>query len=316
LTAVSAATHATRCAAVASRAQQLLRAAPVTPAYRAALAAALGLPSNILSEAPDARWARLVWTCCSAAGGPWEDAVPMAAAVELFMVALDVLDDEEDGDESPLRAELGAARTLNVATGLLLLAQQGLLATAEGATATGILLDAALRACAGQHADLAAEPYRHVSPTDALAVTAGKSAPLVAAACRLGAFAAAADAPTQELYERFGWYLGMAAQLANDLAAIRPGTSGKTDIALGRPTLPLACGALLGLSVDTDAADADTRADLWARGPAQLTWAVAETYCGYARDLIPRLTADHTGQARLAELLRVLGAGAMIDMWA
>jgi geranylgeranyl pyrophosphate synthase len=294
------------CVAVAGRVQALLHSAPVTPPYRVALAAALGLPGNILSEAPDARWARLVWTCCTTAGGSWDDAVPVAAAVELFMVALDVLDDEEDGDESPLRAELGAPRTLNVSTGLLLLAQQGLLATAEGMTAAGILLNAALRACAGQHADLAAEPDRHIGPTDALAVAAGKSAPLVAVACRLGAFAAGADSPTQILYQRFGWYLGMAAQLANDLAAIRPGAGGKTDIALGRPTLPLACGTLPGSSMHARTGDADTRAVLWSSGPAQLTWAVAETYCGYARELIPRLTADCTGHAHLAELLRVL----------
>ena len=61
---------------------------------------------------------------------------------------------------------------------LIRLAQQGLLTTAGGATAAGVLVNAALRACAGQHADLAAEPERHVSPAAALAVTAGKSAPL------------------------------------------------------------------------------------------------------------------------------------------
>src|SRR5205807_7575329 len=124
-------------------------------------------------------------------------------------------------------------------------------------------------------------PDRHVSPTDALAVTAGKSAPLAAVACRLGAFTAQADARTQEIYERFGWYLGMAAQLANDLAAIRPGATVKTDIALGRPTLPLACGGtLLAPSPDAQAGDANTRAGLGSSGPAPLTWAVAGSYCG------------------------------------
>ncbi len=135
-------------AAVADHVHELLRAAPLTPAYRTALAAALEAPGGILSETPEARWTHCVLTCCSAAGGRWEQATATAGTIELFMAALELLDDEEDREESLLRFELGAARLLNVSTGLLFLAQ-GSLTSAGGAQATRILLDWALRACSG-----------------------------------------------------------------------------------------------------------------------------------------------------------------------
>lgn len=286
-------------AAVARHAREVLRAAPVLPAYRAALSAALTLPGNVLSTAPDARWARLVWTCCVAAGGCWENAVPVAVAVDLFMVALDLLDEVEDGDDSPLCADLGAARTLNVSTGLLLLAQRGLLAVAGGAAAADTLLDAGLRACSGQHTDLAPppDPSPPLPLHDVVSVAAEKAGPLVAVACRLGAWRGGADRCAQDVYARFGAYLGVAAQLDNDLAAIRPGAGGKTDIALGRLTLPLTYAAQLGL-ID----DAGERVTPWASGAAHVTWVVAETYRRRALDLIPQLTADPVGHAALTGL--------------
>lgn len=291
--------------AVAGRVREILHAAPLTPAYAAALAAALALPGNVLSAMPDMRWARLVWTCCTAAGGRREHAVPVAAAVEIFMVALDVLDDAEDGEETPLHATLGAAQTLNVSTGLLLLTQKGLLRVAGGAAAAGILLDAGLRACSGQHADLTLTPAAGCGPNDALSVTAGKSASLTAAICQLGALCADAPGSMQETYARFGWHLGMAAQLANDLAAIRPGAT-STDVALGRPTLPLTCAARATPSTERYAPDDHARAALWTGGPAYLTWAVAETYRRRALDLIPQLTGDHANRSALTALLDVL----------
>ncbi|MDQ2831088.1 MAG: polyprenyl synthetase family protein [Chloroflexota bacterium] len=292
--------------AVSEQAERLLDAAPMTPAYRAALIAALHFPGNILSEAPDARWARLVWTCCTAAGGDERQAVRVAAAVELFMVALDVLDDAEDGEESALQAELGAACALNVSTGLLFVAQQGLLAAGNGgddAVLARLLLEAGLHACAGQHADLTGVSERPVGLDDALAVTAGKSASLAAAICQLGAARAGADSATQRLFARFGWYLGMIAQLINDLKGVQPDAVGKTDIALGRPTLPLAHATQLAPTVE---AEPIVRATVWTDGPAQLTWAVAETYRSRALALIPHVTADHANRAALAALLPCL----------
>jgi len=289
--------------AIARCARELLAAADVTPEYRAALHMALAMPGNILSDAPDARWVRLVWTCCTAAGGHWEQVIPVAAAAEIFMVALDVLDDEEDGEVNPLHGALGAARALNVSTGLLLLAQQSLWDLDDGATMARLLLTAGLHACAGQHADLAPQSERCIGLNAALTIAAEKSASLVAALCRLGALCAGADASLQERYGRFGRNVGMVAQLANDIAAMRPDADGKTDITLARPTLPLTYTTLFDRTAAPGGDDAIAPSDPWHGGAGYLTLAVADTYRRYALDLIPHLTDDHVGRAALAALL-------------
>ncbi len=303
-------THDTRddvsCIATAAYAREALRRAPVPPPYRDALAVALAMPGNVLSAAPDARWARLVWTCCAAAGGDPEQVLPLAAAVEVFMVALDLLDDVENAEQTPVLATLGTARALNVSTGLLLLALRDILG-ADGEVAANLLLDAALQACGGQDADLTSGAGRCGDVDEALAITSAKAAPLAAVACRLGALAAGADETTQNLYGRFGCYLGVAAQLANDIAALHPtGSPGKTDMALGRPTLPLVYATHRAHIGAVTAADADPYTALWTDGPVHLTWAVAETYRRYALDLIPRLATTPFGRDALAGLLHPL----------
>jgi len=292
---------------VADQARRALCDAPVTPAYRSALAAALALPGGILSPDPDARWARLVWTCCSAAGGAWTAAVPVAAALELFMVALDLLDDEEDGEDNPLRVQLGAGPALNVATGLLFLAQERMLNAAPDGAAARRLLDAGLQACSGQHADLGAPPDDGVSLQEALEVTAAKAAPLVAAVCGLGAGVAGASDEVQERYAHFGWHVGMVAQLANDIMALRPDAVGKTDVLLRRPTLPVVSALLQQGRVSTAAgATGDDQTAPWTSSGVYLTWAVAETYRRHAVALLPGLTDNAESRAALAGLLDVL----------
>lgn len=302
---MDAGTHRATREAVAARVRDIVRAAPGSDAYRMALTAALSLPGNILSCAGNARWGCLVWTCCVAAGGRWQQAMPVAAAVEVFMAALDVLDDEEDGEVTPLRAALGAARTLNVSTGLLLLAQRSLLAAPGGPELADILLDAGVCACAGQHADLATPSEHGHDPDVALEATAGKSASLVAALCQLGAVCAGANADIQRLYARFGASLGMMMQLRNDIAAVRPKATGKTDIALGRPTLPLARMAHIGVIPEVGVPEAGAGDSVaLRRGQAALvTWTVAETYRRHALDGIPALSTDPDGRAALARLL-------------
>lgn len=290
-------------AAIAGRVRFLLDAASLPPAYREALTLALALPDNILSAAPGGRWACLAWTCCLAAGGQEDHVVPVAAAVELFMVALDVLDDEEDGEETPIRTALSPACALNVSTGLLFLAQQGLL-DAAGPSAVTILLTAGVTACGGQHADLAPTPEQGATLDASLVVTAEKSASLVAAICQLGALCGGAAADLHVRYAQFGRYLGMVVQLTNDLAAIQPGASGKTDIARGRPILPLVDAARHAShpTIGTRS-DADTAMSLWTQGPAYLSWTVADTYRRYALAVIPQLTDDPAHRAALAQLV-------------
>lgn len=288
----------TELGAVVARVREQLASAPVAADYRSALSAALALPGNILSDQPNARWAHPILTCCTAAGGEWSAAIAVAAAVEVLMVALDLLDDEEDGETHALHVELGASRTLNVTTGLLFLTQWNLLNSTVCPSAASILVRAALQACSGQHIDLSPVLGQELSLENALTVTQDKSGALVAAFCSLGALCAAAEQRLQELYAHFGFYLGMIRQLNNDIAALHPDATAKTDITLGRPTLPLtyaACHASTGGRAD--------QPGLWASGPAYLTWTVAEVYRRQACALIPHLTGESTSRAKLLQLI-------------
>lgn len=285
--------------AVAAQVEDQLSSASLTGSYRDDVGAALRLEGNILSTAPDLRWARAVMVCCDAAGGREERSVPVAAAVEMFMVALDMLDDFEDREEGELERRIGAPRTLNVTTGLQLLAQRCLLGSADGGTAAQILIEAGLRACCGQHADLG-QVCDSTGLDGAWRIAAEKSGSLAAAICQLGALAAGADGPTQTLYARFGHLLGIAAQLANDLRALAPGARGKTDLLFRRPTLPLVFASCAGTG------GAGAQPDPWSSGAAHFTWAVADTHRRRAMDLIPALTADDRCRAALASLLHVL----------
>lgn len=291
---------------VAAEVRGAISSASLTPAYQAALVDTLSVPGRVLSDVPDARWTQTVATCCTASGGRYDQAVVAAASIELFMVALDVLDDLEDGEETALQSRLGSPRLINVSTGLLLLAQQMLLTMPRGADALTVLLQFTLRACAGQDVDLAGGVNRSLSLEESLDVTERKSAALVAAACQIGALCGGADTGLQSVYSEFGGYMGMVAQLINDLQAIGPGAESKTDIALGRPTLPLTYAAQFMPHALDEIGDKERRIALTTQGAAQLTWAVAESFRQRAIALIPHLSSDPSHQADLTDLLPTL----------
>lgn len=288
-------------AAVAQQVSDALHAPSLTSAYREDLLAALTSPGRILSASASATWARTVMTCCTAVGGKWEVAVPVAAGIELFMLALDLLDDEEDGETNPVRLQLGSGRALNVSTGLLLLAHRMLLGARCGTSALKTLLDHGLRACSGQQADIAYGADHFMSLDDAVDVAERKSGSLAAAACQAGAACAGANCFLQSRYAEFGTCLGMVAQLRNDLEAVTSDVEDNTDIALGRPTLPLVHAGHLSLSGKT--MDSHLAPAVMGRGPVQLTWAVAESYRRRALAMIPRLAATSADQAELQRLV-------------
>ncbi|MGH2448637.1 MAG: polyprenyl synthetase family protein [Chloroflexota bacterium] len=290
---------------VADDVSEILHRAPITPSYRRALTSALEVHGRILSASPDVRWTRCVVTCCITAGGCPTQAIPIAAAIEVFMVALELLDDEEDAEPSSLCAALSSACLLNVSTGLLILAQQAL-TQAGGTHAATVLQDWALRSCGGQDADLGGPEPATVGLAESLAVTGQKSGSLVAAACQLGALAAGAESVRQTLYAQFGSCVGVVAQLANDLKAVMPGTEGNTDEELQRPTLPLVYSARRSspgggrVEAVPDAASPVGTASL------ALTWVVAEANRRRALDLIALLTPDQSAQRQLAGLVGTL----------
>ena len=96
---------------------------------------ALSEKNKLLSSAPDALPAG-VWPLMTLLIAQYlqpdadlDLAISAALAVECLLCAFDILDDIEDGDTTAILQTLGPARSLNVATVLLMLAQRSLCAS-------------------------------------------------------------------------------------------------------------------------------------------------------------------------------------------
>ena len=189
----------------------------------------------------------------------------VAIAVECFVCALDLLDDVEDDDQTLVVRTLGVARTLNVSTTLLMLAQKAILSTSQQDIPVVHLLrlidtlqESALTATAGQHRDLLAEQRlaQDLTSEECIEIAAGKAGSIMQLACCLGAICAGADDVLCEQFSILGALLGIAHQLDNDShdlyyllqgcsSAVTPlGTASvKSDLARGKKTLPVVLAA-------------------------------------------------------------------------
>lgn len=152
-------------------------------------------------------------------------ACKVALAVECFICALDLLDDIEDEDQTPIVHELGPARILNTSTTLLMLTQRILLSLSASATPPtlifsllDVLQEAALRATAGQHRDLLAErrAASDMTQEECIEIAAAKAGALMELTCRMGVICAGADQHVSDLFTQMGLLLGIAHQLDND----------------------------------------------------------------------------------------------------
>lgn len=218
---------------------------PLPASSRHFAALPLQQPGKAWSGAARPLWPATVLAACAATGGSTQIGEQVAAAVEIFMAGLDVLDEVEDGDHSPLVDAVGTAQALNIATALLLLAQTTLChLTADGVTPmrahllAQTLAEAGLAATSGQHRDLLGEDSAAISYEDALETARLKAGALVAGACKLGALVGTDDSDILARYHAWGLHYGTAAQLSNDLHDADD-AAGKSDIARQKGTIPL-----------------------------------------------------------------------------
>lgn len=191
----------------------------------------------------------------------------VALAVECFVCALDLLDDVEDEDQTPVVKELGVARALNVSTALLALAQQSLLSLTQQKATPALILQLlrAFRECLidatiGQHRDLLAEgrPLRELTREECIEIAAGKAGSIMRLACLSGAICAGAKKSLREQFAGLGVLLGIAHQLDNDAHDLyyllqevtstgadtqSSSRSRKSDLARGKKTLPVVLAA-------------------------------------------------------------------------
>ncbi|MCV7196422.1 geranylgeranyl diphosphate synthase IdsB [Mycobacterium angelicum] len=197
--------------------------------------------------------AALVFGVARACGNA-ADAVPAAAAVELIHNFTLLHDDVMDGD-STRRGRATVWRVWGVNNAILLgdalhaLAMRILtesLSDTVAVDAIARLEQTCLDLCVGQQKDCAFERSTNITVPDYLRMAAGKTAVLMGCACALGALSAGADADaaTVAAMERFGYELGLAFQIVDDLIGIwgDPAATGKpvgNDLARRKATLPI-----------------------------------------------------------------------------
>ena len=271
---------------------------------------------------PTGNWALLPLLIAQYANSQIDDTVAssVGVAMECFVCALDLLDDVEDEDQTPVVQQLGVARTLNVSTTLLILAQQALLSLAQQNVPLERVLhlldtlqSSALQATAGQHRDLLAEQRSAKDMTDeeCIEIAAGKAGAIMRLACLMGALVADANATLCTQFSEMGELLGIAHQLDNDSHdlyyllqgktstgdAVSPGTvtgSVKSDLARGKKTLPVVLAARRERIFQENAAGADEDSEEYKAALQEgiiTTWGMCLLYRERAHDCFQKIDA-------------------------
>ncbi len=169
---------------------------------------------------------------CEAVGGAVEDALPLAAAVELLHNFSLIHDDVED--DSPTRrhrptvwALWGVPQAINAGDAMFTLARLALhglgsrpIPPAMAMDACMIFDQACLRLTEGQYLDMSFEGRLDVSVDEYLAMIEGKTAALLSASLELGALVGGADQATRGHLAHFGRSLGLAFQMEDDILGI------------------------------------------------------------------------------------------------
>ena len=188
--------------------------------------------------------------------GDYRAALPGAAAVELGHNFSLVHDDIEDGDKErrhrpTLWALHGIPQAINAGDMLFTLSRKALHRLTElGFSDTKVLRlmrlhdDTCLALCEGQYIDIwASERTEPMSVELYFDMIGRKTAALISASVEAGAVLATDDEAVIERYRAFGWALGIAFQLNDDLLGIwgEQAMTGKepTDVARHKMTLPV-----------------------------------------------------------------------------
>jgi len=251
----------------------------------------------------------------------------VAIAVECYVCALDLLDDVEDDDRTPVVQALGPARTLNVSTTLLMLTQRAILSLSQRGIASERILslldavqESTLVATAGQHRDLLAEQRsaQDLTREECIEIAAGKAGAIMRLACRLGALCADATDAVREQFSEIGELLGISHQLDNDAhdlyyllqsdtSAVTPteAASMKTDLLRGKKTLPVVLAAKRADTLQRTPLSADEEKKEYLRALHEgiiTTWGICLLYRERARDRLQEIEAHRP----IAPALRLL----------
>ena len=188
--------------------------------------------------------------------GDYRPALPGAAAVELGHNFSLVHDDIEDADAErrhrpTLWALWGVPLAINAGDALFALSRLALYRLLDDGFSERRVLalmrvydETCLALCEGQYLDISFERQADISVEAYLEMIGKKTAALVGASVQAGAILATDDTGTIEAYRRFGYDLGMAFQMADDVkgsfwTAAETGKPEAGDVRKRKKTLPL-----------------------------------------------------------------------------
>lgn len=207
----------------------------------------------------------LVLMSAVACDGDPAQALPAAAAVELLHNFSLIHDDIEDGDalrrgRPTLWKIHGVPQGINSGDAMFAQAHQAMQRLAEAGVPAQRVLHAlrvfdgmCVHLTAGQHLDIGFEQRSDVTADEYLAMISGKTGALVMACCEIGGIVAGASALQLAALHDFGFGVGRAFQLQDDVLGIWGDTAktGKAqgDLARRKKTLPVlhACDQDAGL---------------------------------------------------------------------
>jgi geranylgeranyl diphosphate synthase type I len=200
----------------------------------------------------------IVGLVAQASGGTWEASLPAGAAVELLHNFSLIHDDIQD--HSPLRRgrptvwkRWGVPQAINAGDAMFSLANSAILDLAETispATALEgyrLLQDACLDLTRGQFLDLSYENRLDLNTSAYWPMVSGKTAALIRCCAELGVITGSRDPDVRTAVRDFGYNLGLAFQVQDDLLGIwgQLGTTGKSaesDLMDGKKSLPILYG--------------------------------------------------------------------------
>ena len=211
----------------------------------------------------------------SACDTDWLRAVPAAASVELVHNFSLVHDDIQDNSEMRRgRATTwkiwGMPMAINAGDALFVQSNQAIMDLREDypaetvVKAATVLHDTCLNLTRGQFLDMSYEKRNDVAVEDYWPMIAGKTAALLSACCHIGSILGGVDEGKQDAYRSFGYALGMAFQVQDDILGIWgdetiTGKSAASDLLEEKKSLPV----LHGLSKNKKFAER------WAKGQIQ-----------------------------------------------
>jgi len=200
----------------------------------------------------------IVLLATASAGTDWKTSLPAAAAVELVHNFSLVHDDVQDNSEKrrgrpTVWTKWGVPMAINVGDALFVISNQAimdLIKTHPASTvvrAATILHGTCLDLTRGQFLDMSYEERNDLGIEDYWPMVGGKTSALLSACTQIGALLGNAGEAEQESYRQFGYHLGLAFQVQDDILGIWgdeavTGKSAASDLVEGKNSLPILYG--------------------------------------------------------------------------